>query len=141
MWPFSKSLAAHLGETKMVRAKGIKFKIKKLNVANHLEGLNVLVETYSTYEKKRLLESQPVSQQDSKAYLAKVQSVYKEIFLSSVVWPKLTRTTEEEGQFVDDLFGDWDLCHALYEQIMLYSVKKKVKNAISLNQKSAKLIL
>ncbi|SRR6266540_1372289 len=124
MWPFSKRLSDVIGATKTVRAAGIKFKIRKLNVVHHMEGLNVLIETFSTYDRKREVEKMP--QPDVEKMLDRVRGVYRDIFLAAVEEPKLCATKGGQGQFVDDLFGDWDLCHALYQQIMKHTNKKKV---------------
>jgi hypothetical protein len=131
-WLFGKDLSDTLGATKTIRAKGIKFKIKRLNVLNHMEGLNVLVQTYSTYDQKRQAEKTPTPEIEK--MMSKVKEVYRDIFLASVVWPKLSAKPDGDGQYVDALFADWELCHALYEQIMAYTNKKKLKNPTSLNQ-------
>ena len=133
MWPFNRSLQNRLYQTKVVRACGIKFKVKKLNILNHLEGLNVLVDNYATYEKRKEQDKIPAS--ENLKYLDKVKKVYKEIFLATVLEPKLTDDRSTEGQYIDDLFGDWDLCHELYNQIMIYSNKKKTIDTRLVNQK------
>jgi len=133
MWPFNRSLQNRLYQTKVVRACGIKFKVKKLNILNHLEGLNVLVDNYATYEKRKEQDKIPAS--ENLKYLDKVKKVYKEIFLATVLEPKLTDDRSTEGQYIDDLFGDWDLCHELYNQIMIYSNKKKTIDTRLANQK------
>lgn len=124
MWPFSKSLGDVISQTKMVKAGGVKFKIKKLNVLNHIEGLNVLIKTYSTYEDKKISEKMD---KEMSGALDKVKKVYRDVFLSSVIWPKLSASPDKEGQFVDDLFDDWQLCHDLYSEIMQFTNKKKAK--------------
>ena len=135
---FGKELKDALSDTVEIKAKGVRFKIRPLNVVNHLEGFNILVESYATYERKKELEKNP--QQDIPNLLNKVKTVYRDVFLASVVYPKLARNPGEEGQFVDALFEDWELCHALYEQIMLVTNKKKTIKNTSLNQDFSKLI-
>jgi hypothetical protein len=129
---FGKELSDVLSETKTVRANGIRFKIKRLNVTNHLEGLNCLIETYATYERKKEIEK-AIPPTDQDATIEKVKKAYSDIFLASVVHPKLTAKKDSPGQYVGDLFDDWEMCHSLYEQIMIYTNKKKIKKHTSLN--------
>jgi hypothetical protein len=129
---FYSNLKDQISPVKDIKANGIRFKIRPLNVLNHLQGFNVLVETYATYERKKDQKQATVT--DIQHALSKVKEVYRDIFLASVIEPKLVSKKDEAGQFVDDLFDDWDLCHSLYEAIMAYTNKKKMKNSTSLNR-------
>jgi len=130
MWPLGKPLKDHLQETKTVRVRGVKFEIRKLDVLKHMEGYKTLLKTFAVYEDKKQIESKDVPVNYEKA-----KDVYRDIFLSSVIKPKLSSSKDEPGQFVDDLFGDWDLCNGLYEAILGYTYGKKKVSVISLRQK------
>lgn len=129
---FGKELSDVLNETKTIKASGVRFTIKKLSEVNHVEGLNILIETYATYDKKR--HDEKMSTEDDSKLIEKVKKIYAEIFMASVVYPKLTMKKGDHGQYVYDLFDDWNICHALYEQIMTYSNKKKMKRRMLLGQ-------
>jgi hypothetical protein len=131
-WIFGKDLTDAIHATKVVRAGGVRFKIKRINVLNHMEGLNVLIQTYATYDQKRQAEKLP--EPDAVKLLEKIKPIYRDIFLAGVVHPKLVAKKGEPGQLVDDLFDDWDICHDLYEQIMTFTNKKKTKRPTSLNR-------
>lgn len=110
--------------TKTVSVRGVRFKIRKIDVSNHMEGLKVLMKTYQTYEEKVASEKKLPSD----GSLEKMKDVYSDIFVTAVVHPKLVRSPDQPGQLVDELFCDWDFCHKLYEQIMTYTYgKKKLK--------------
>lgn len=123
MWPFSNRLSDIVRPTTTVVAGGVKFKIRRLTVTDHLAGLRCLVETYATYDRKRELEK--LSYPDVEKLKESIKPIYKEVFLAAVIYPKLTDKENSDGQFVDDLFDDWNICHELYTKILNFSIKKK----------------
>lgn len=123
-WFFGKSLNDHLFATKKVRINGIRFEIKKLNAINYLDGTNTLKQTYETYKTKGDVQA-VVSDK-------KVVEYFSEVICGCVVHPKITHKKEESGIWVNDLFVDWDLVVALYNEIMTFTYgKKKMKKLAS----------
>jgi hypothetical protein len=121
MWPFSKKLEDVLNKTKTVRIHGVVFKIKKIDPTAYLDGSKVMLQAYDTYKVSKQ------STELNESTLLKVKEHYRDVFLASVVYPKLRRK-EGEGLLVDHLFTEWDLAHELYAKIMeLTYGKKKMK--------------
>ena len=117
-----KSLQDALVETKKVKIQGVLFELKKIDSFDYANGSSVMREVYSSYsvEKKAISE---VSQK-------KIKDHYRDVFMSGVVKPLLTRKPDEEGVFVDDLFKDQFITDHLYKEIVnfTYSKKKRIFN-------------
>lgn len=126
MWPFSKSLESVVLKTKKIRVHGVKFEIRKIDPSDFLDGSKVMIQTYDTYKKEK---SQ--SPEVSASILNKVKEHYRDVFMSSVVSPKLRRNDKDTGLLVDNLFTEWDLAHELYAKIMEFTYgKKKILQSI-----------
>lgn len=128
MWPFSKSLESVLNRTKKIRVFGVKFEIKKIDPTNFLDGSKSMIQSYDTYKTGKNLDPEI-----SQSLLEKIRDHYKDVFLASIVNPKLRRNDKTpDGLLVDNLFTDWDLAHQLYSEIMeLTYGKKKLKQHTS----------
>lgn len=123
-WLFSKSLKEHLYATKKVRINGITFEIKKLNTINYLDGTNTIKQTFETYKNKQDLTN--VVQEK------KVIEYFSDVICGCVVAPKITHKKEDTGIWVQDLFVDWDLVVAIYNEVMSFTYgKKKMKQLTS----------
>lgn len=125
MWPFNRSLDSALNATRNVRIEGIKFKIKKINVLDFIEGQKVMFQYYETYRKDP-------KTQETDANFKKLRSHYLDIFMAGIVDPKLTRDPEQKdgGLWVEKLLSDWDLANGLYEMIIGHTYgKKKIMRA------------
>lgn len=120
MWPFSRKLEDVLNKTKTIKVHGIKFKVKKLDPTNYLEGSKIMLQVYDIYKIQK-----EVGIDDPNKTIPKLKDHYKDVFLAAVLEPKLARKESDEGIFVDNLFTEWDLAHKLYEKIMDYSYQKK----------------
>lgn len=120
MWPFSKKLEDVLGRTKDIKILGIHFKIKKIDPTAYLDGSKVMLQIYDTY---KLGNAKPEIDQ-TKAY-EKMKEHYRDVFMASIVFPKLKRKPDGEGIPVDNLFTEWELAHQLYNEIMQYTYGKK----------------
>jgi len=126
-WLFSKSLKDHLYASKKVRINGITFEIKKLNTINYLDGTNTIKQTFETYKNKQDLTG--VVQEK------KVIEYFSDVICGCVVHPRITHKKEDTGIWVQDLFVDWDLVVALYNEIMSFTYgKKKMKQLASQNK-------
>jgi len=122
MWPFKKDLESTLNKTKVYKVCGIKFKLRKIDTTDYADGSKILLNMYQTYDDKK-----PSTLSSDKA-IKKLKTHYKDIFLASVVEPKLKRKDEGEGILVDNLFTDWTLAHGLYGSIIEFNTgKKKLK--------------
>lgn len=126
-----KSLSDHLEEAAIIRVSGIHFRIKKLNVLDHLNGSQILTESYKLWGKS----TDPVAISNA---AEKMKKHYRDVFMACVLDPVLVRKEEEavEGKIhVDKLFIDFDLAHELYEKIMLFTYgKKKIKASLKLSR-------
>jgi hypothetical protein len=122
-WLFGKSLQSYLNETKTIRISKIKFKIKKINTLNYLEGAKVLVQVYDTYKTKGNVNDMSHMMSDKK-----IVDHFSHVIVAGVVEPKLSYTKNGDGIFVEDLFCDWGLVSTLYNEIIeLTYGKKKTK--------------
>jgi hypothetical protein len=121
MWPFRKKLEDVL--FKRIVVHGVEFLIKKIDPSNFLDGSKVMIQAYDIYKLNKPTD------ETAKASLDKVREHYRDVFMASVLSPKLKRKEEEpEGLFVEYLFTDWELSHELYARIMEFTYgKKKIK--------------
>ena len=124
MWPFNtkgKSLNEHVKETKTLKIRGIHFKITRLGVLDHLNGSTVLTENYHLYKSLKDSDKKPENA------LKTIQKHYRDVFMSSVIEPNLSRDKDcGPGEtFVDNIFIDMDIAHQLYVEIMIFTHGKK----------------
>lgn len=120
MWPFSKKLEDVIYKTKTIRVHGVKFIIKKIDPSDFLEGNKIMLKLYDTY---KISEKLPIESADKD--LEKVKAHYSDVFLTSVVYPKLARKDSDSGLPVGHLFTEWNLAHELYSKILEYTYGKK----------------
>ena len=128
-WLFNwrpETLEGRLNNTTTVKVHGIKFKIKKMTVEHFLEGSKVMKSFYDTYAIKqdpRALENPDM--------IKRVKDHWKDVFMASVVYPKIKRKIDEpDGILVDNLFTDWELASDLYQEIMAWTYGKKKASLI-----------
>lgn len=122
-WFFNKSLKSYLNETKKIRISKIKFKIKKINTLNYIEGAKVLKQVYDTYKTKGNVTDMAQMMNDKK-----IIDHFSHVIVAGVLEPKLSYTKDGEGIFIEDLFCDWGLVSNLYNEIMEFTYgKKKMK--------------
>jgi len=131
---WGRDLRRALNETKKIKVCGIFFKIRKIQVLDVLDGSKVLLSSYQTYEESRQKGS-------SESLEKKLKDHYKDVFMSSVISPELSRDKSEVSKiFVEHLFTDFDLADELYDKIMLFTYgKKKIKKARKLQRSYRKL--
>lgn len=120
MWPFSRKLEDVLNKTKNISVLGVKFKIKKIDVSNFLDGSKVMLQMYDIYK----LPTAQAPEETSKN-MARIKEHYRDVFMASVIEPKLKRKEDGDGLLVDNLFTEWDLCHELYGHIAELTYGKK----------------
>ncbi len=110
--------------TKYVRVHGIRFCLKKLDPTAVLDGSQVMLQSFGLYEKKK-----PETLEDQKPNMDKIKAHFRDMFMASVIEPKLFRKKEDadeaNGIFVDYLFTEWELANDLYEAIVAFSYGKK----------------
>lgn len=120
-WLFGRKLDSVLDQTRTIRIKGVRFKIKKVNVLNHLDGSKVMVQAYDIYK-------QNTGGAQSEASEKKIREHLSHVLVAGVVDPKLSLKDDGSGFYVDRLFSDWTLVNKIYEEIMTFTYgKKKVK--------------
>jgi hypothetical protein len=118
----SKTLDEVLHETKTVRVCGIKFKIKKIDPFDYLEGYKVMLQSYAENEGKK-----PVS--NGKIDEKKVRDHVKHTLICGVAEPKLALKAED-GYLVDQLFVNMKIVNKLYTEIVEFTYGKKKIPAI-----------
>jgi hypothetical protein len=125
-----------LNQTTFIKVHGIRFYIKKADPIAFLDGSKVLLQCFDTY---KLKSEKEVPQATSNA-LKKLEEHYIDIFMSTIIEPKLARSTEkaQDGEIpVQHLFTDWDLANELYARIVEFTYgKKKFKLNTSLAKSS-----
>jgi hypothetical protein len=122
-WIFGTDLKDKLSQTKSIRVHGVRFKIKKLNPFDYVAGSKALRQIYET--------SQAATTQDNVEMrgdnLLTIKQHYSEVFLGSVVYPKLKKSESDSGEGipVDHLMTDWEMANELYLRIQEYTYGKK----------------
>jgi len=124
-----KTLEDHLDQTRVVFIYGVEFRIRKVNVLDHLHGAKVLTASYDQWRSTK--QKNPTAEFNDK----KMKEHHKDVFMQCVLEPKLCRKEEEAGigvTWVDRIFLDWDIASGLYQEIMEFTYgKKKVRQALS----------
>jgi hypothetical protein len=120
-WFFGRKLDAVLDQTKTVKINGVRFKIKKVNVLNHLDGSKVMLQSYDIYKQN----SNPQLVENSEK---KIREHLSHVLVAGVLDPKLSLKDDGSGIYVDRMFSNWEMVNKLYEEIMTFTYgKKKVK--------------
>ena len=129
-WFGSRDLASVLLETHKVKVHGVRFELRKLAPLDFIQGTKAIQQTFELYKTKgEQANESELSVESAK----KLKDHYADVFLASVISPKLARNPEQEGIWVQNLFSDWDLCNELYGEILKITYgKKKLKLLTSL---------
>jgi hypothetical protein len=129
---FGRSLKSALNTQKKITIRGVRFVIKKLDPMDALEAPGVMRKHFDVKELPKNTEEVKLSGSGIGISHVKVYRKHlREVFLASVVKPKLTLAESSEGVCVDDLVADWVLASELYLAIMEHSFgKKKVTSAL-----------
>lgn len=117
-WLFGKDLRSHLSETRTVRISGVRFKIKKINTINYLEGAKALKQVYDTYKTKG-------NETDFILSDKKVIEHFSHVIVCGTVSPRFTYNDDGSGIHIEQLFVDWDMTVNLYNAIMEFTYGKK----------------
>ena len=118
MWPFSKKLEDVLCRTKKIKVFGVKFLIRKIDITDYLDGSKVMLQSYDIYK----VEKNP---EVANKHFDKMKEHFRDLFMASVLEPKLSRKKDDGGLFVDNLFTEWSLANKLYEEIVIHCYGKK----------------
>ncbi|MEK6772361.1 MAG: hypothetical protein AABY64_00350 [Bdellovibrionota bacterium] len=124
-WLFGKKIEDILDQTKVIKVKGVKFTIKKINVLDHLNGSKVMTQFYDTYKSGNSVKPDDVSEK-------KIREHFSQVLISGIVKPKISLKEGGEGVFVEKLFYDWDLVNEIYSEIMTLTYGKKKINQLLL---------
>lgn len=119
-WFRGRQLEDLLNAVATVKVHGIKFKIKKIDALNFMDGSQAVVQMYQSYEAKR--------QDKSQINVDKIKKHYSDVFLAAVLEPKLCRKEEEKKDgaiWVENLFTEWTLVNELYAKILEFTYGKK----------------
>lgn len=130
MWPFRrKTLAQVLGASTRVRVHGVVFRLRKIDTLDFVSGARVLHQHFDTYKTKSEQQQLAMAAENGK----RIREHYVDVFMASVVEPKLSRTPNTDGAiFVENLLTDWDLASDLYRAVLEVTYgKKKLKSLLS----------
>lgn len=105
-----RTLNSALNQTKAVKINGVKFKIKKINPLDHLDGSKVMLQYYDVHKTKN---------QDSEISSKKIKEHFEDVLLAGIVSPSVNK------EIVDKMMNDWGLVNKLYEEIMTFTYGKK----------------
>ena len=120
-WFKKKTHEEILNATRIIKVHGMFFRIKKMDVTDYLNGSKIMLQMYNTYQLKKDIEA--LRSPDS---LKKYHDHCKDVFMSSIIEPKLKRNKDDgDGLFVDNLFHDWSLVDELYLKIFEFTYGKK----------------
>ncbi len=126
--PSAKSLREAIEQTTMVKVHGVFFRIRKIGTLDYMRGAKVYLAFFETYEKAAIQEKMKMAV-DKEKPLEKVQDHFCDVFMSSVVEPKLCYDKDREKQPdaipVSHLCTDLQLAHELYLAIIEHSFGKK----------------
>jgi len=127
MWPFSRKetgLRDHLKAGKKIKVHGVIFHIRKLNVADYLEGSRVMQEIYATYKTNT---SGKIDKKAATNSVKKAREYMTDVIVGGVVKPVIVRKpgADPEAICIEEVFQDWNLAQELTNQIMLYTYSKK----------------
>lgn len=121
----TQNLDAYLSGYKSVKINGVRFKLKKIDAIDHLQGLNVIQKIYETYKVNKDLKG-PASFTAQLEGFNKIKDYCRDIILAGVVEPKLSAKPDGEGIFVDEIFKDFHFAQALTKAILNITYKKKL---------------
>jgi hypothetical protein len=113
---FNRDLKTVLDETKTVRTNGVSFKIKKIDPISFLDGSQVMLQTYATYQKT----TDGQKQSDKK-----VREHISQVLVAGIVEPTLSHKEDGKGFFVENLFVNPRMVNDLYDAILTYTYGKK----------------
>ena len=128
----------YLYKTKTLKINGVRFVIRKIDLTAHVQGFNVLLNLYDSWNNKRKNEKEVPP--ETKGVAKKQKQLYKDVFLCAVVKPELSKEDKGEKVWVEEIFFDWDMANKLFEAILKFTVgKKKLKPRIFQKKEHTKL--
>lgn len=119
-WLKGRSLKDALSQTKKIKIRGVIFIIRRINMLDYLNGSNVMMQVYSSY--KTYGGTPEGANSDC---LKRAKKAYIDVFMSSVIKPKLSRDNKGESPDVNEIFNDWEMASILLDQIIKFSFGKK----------------
>jgi hypothetical protein len=118
------SLERHLQAKRLVTIKGVQFVIQRVRLLDYLSGAKVMAQTFDIY--KAALEQ---GNKELPTSWKKVEEHVSDVILAGVVSPRISRVKDDDTIIlVQDLFNDWEMAAALYEQIMTFTNGDKKKH-------------
>jgi len=115
-----RSLDDRLNDTKKINVCGVIFKIRKFCALDYIDGSDALRQIYKVYSTG--------SREVDSASAKKIKKHFTDVFMASVIEPKLSRKKTKGYAPVEGLFNDWELANELYEEIVEYTYGKKKTN-------------
>lgn len=131
---FSKSLKDELYATKNVVVCGVRFKIRKVNLLDYLEGSQVLLQQFDIHKTAGQKKAEQTILPSEK-----IKRHYKDMLCAGVVEPKLSMNPKDNEIQVDDLFINFEMVTGLYMEILNHTYgKKKLSRLLSAANESLK---
>jgi hypothetical protein len=118
---FGEDLRDHLKATTKIKAKGMRFTIRRIDPLIYMDGSRVMMEKFAKYKIDK-----GNADEIAKINTDEIKKHYTDVLMASIVSPELSRKKDDGDKiFVDYLFTDWALANDLYEQIMYFTYGKK----------------
>ena len=114
-----RSLNVLVNPRRKVKVCECEFIIKKIDVLDHAQGLQVLQQHFDTYQ-NAAKQGKELTQSTKK-----IKEHYVDVILAGVVSPKITRKPTDGLICVTDMFNNFELLEGLYSEIMEFSYSKK----------------
>lgn len=126
-WFKKKDLNDYLNETKVVKIKGVAFRIRRISPIDYMSGYNVLYQSYELYKTKG--ES---SSEINESHIKKMREMMSHAIVAGVVAPKLSIVEKEGHILVDKIFADFEMGNELFQSIIEYGYGKKKLSRLQL---------
>lgn len=121
-------LRDYLRQTKKIKVNGVPFEIKKVNIDDHLAGLNVILKMHDLYKREKPTDKTAMIEDN-----AKVLKFMRDFIYAGVVAPKLSLKDppEDDAIGVSEILSDHQLAGELTSKIIEHSYgKKKSSNSM-----------
>lgn len=115
----------YLRQTKTVKIHGVRFKIRRINMEDHLSGLNVMMKLYDTYKVKK-----PDSKAKQIEDEQEIRKFMRDFIYAGTVHPKISLKKDhpEDELHIDEIIADMKIAEKLCMHILAYSYGKKKLN-------------
>ena len=119
----NKDFHTYIRGTKKIKVNGVSIEIRKLNLDDHLAGVNILIGLYKTYEKAKPADPQQRANDE-----VKIRKILRDMLYGGMASPRVSlKSPAEPGTvYVDHIIdAPDDFARKIATEIMQYSFGKK----------------